>query len=230
MPVKKARKRNGPKQARKAKHGKRHGDNGGIEMRYLLQERLDIAVTHVIRAGHKDGHGIEGKQHAIAQKRGELPQGEALARRHDRKDNCLIHENARRDRPHNTKSHAPAHGKTNGAPQRQAEDLRDRRTRSDHRKCQRTMLGIDQARRHHRCDRPKDGMRGGNHQAGKNQDGKRRRHGREKLPAREQRDHRKEQATQIKARSEHHKRQREQHDAPGIHRDHHARRRFADMK
>lgn len=92
------------------------------------------------------------------------------------------------------------------------------------------MLGIDQTRCHHRCDRPKDGMCGGNHQAGKHQNGKGRRHSREKLPAREQCDHRKEQASQIKARSEHHKRQREQHDAPGIDRDHHACRRLADME
>ena len=61
------------------------------------------------------------------------------------------------------------------------------------------------------------------HQARADQDGIGRRHSGQELTEREHGQHAQQHPLEHKARGEHHERQRQQHDAPGIDRDHDAR-------
>lgn len=148
--------------------------------------------------------------------------GKALARRHGREHRCLIHHRSGREGPNHGKRHAPAHGQANGAADRQAKDLRDGRARGDHADGERPVARVNQTRRHDRGDRPEHGMRAGDHQTRANQNRIGRRHGGQELTQREHGKHAEQHTLELKARGEHHKRQRQQHDAPGVDRDHDA--------
>ena len=84
------------------------------------------------------------------------------------------------------------------------------------------MARVNQTRRHDRGDRPEHGMRAGNHQACADQDGIGGRHGGQELAQREHGKHAQQHPLELKTRGKHHEWQRQQHDAPGIDRDHDA--------
>ena len=188
----------------------------------LRQEGLDIAVTRVVAGRHKDRDRVERNQERVLEQLGQLFDGKALARRHGREHGGLVHHRSGREGPNHGKRHTPAHGQANGAAEGQAEDLRDGRARGDHADGERPVARVNQTRRHNRGDRPEHGMRAGDHQACADQNGISRRHGGQELAQRKHGKHAEQHPFELKARSEHHERQRQQHDAPGIDRDHDA--------
>ena len=192
-------------------------------MRDLSQERLDIAIARVIAGRHEHRDHIERDEERVLEQLGQLLERKTLARWHGRKDRGLVDDRDSRQHPDHGKRHTPAHGQANGAAERQAEDLCDGRTRGDHADGERPVTCVNQARRHNRSDRPEHGVRAGNHQARADQDGIGRRHSGQELTEREHGQHAQQHPLELKARSEHHERQRQQHDAPGVDRDHDAR-------
>ena len=205
-----------------AKRRQRHGDGACVDMGDLRQEGLDIAVTRVVAGRHKDRDRVERDEERVLEQLGQLFDGKALARRHDREHRCLVHHRDGRKSSDHGKRHTPAHGQADGATEGQAEDLRDGRARGDHADGERPMTRIDQARGYDRSDRPEHGVRAGDHQACADQDGIGRRHGGQELAQREHGKHAEQHTPELEARGKHHKRQRQQHDAPGIDRNHDA--------
>ena len=230
MSVVEASERQRPQKPRAAKTGKRHSNQTSVHTRNLLQVGLDVAIAHVVSGCHKNRNHIQRDQRAVAHQRGQLSQAKGLAGGHGREDDGLVNKHSHGHGPHHAKRHAPTHGQANRSAQRQAKNLRDRRARGHHRKRQRRMPRVDQPRRHHRRDRPKDRVRRGHYQARDHQNGIGGRNRREKLPRRKDRYHAQQQPLELKARRRHHKRQRQQHDAPRVDRDHHACGRLADRE
>ena len=222
MPIEQAAKQPASEQTGAAKRRQRHGNSACVDVRDLRQEGLDIAVTRVVAGRHKDRDRVERNQERVLEQLGQLFDGKALARRHDREHRCLVHHRGGREGSNHGKRHAPAHGQADGATDRQAEDLRDGRARGDHADGERPMTRIDQARGYDRSDRPEHGVRAGDHQACADQDGIGRRHGGQELTQRKHGKHAEQHTLELKARGKHHKRQRQQHDAPGVDRDHDA--------
>ena len=191
-------------------------------MRDLGQEGLDIAVARVVAGRHEDRNRIERDEERVLEQLGQLLERKALAGRHGGEHGGLVHHRNGRKGSDHGKRHAPANGQADSAAERQAEDLRDGRARGDHADGERPVTRVDQARRHDRGDRPEHGVRAGNHQARADQDGIGRRQGGQELAKREHGQHAQQHPLKLEARGEHHERQRQQHDAPGVDRNHDA--------
>ena len=222
MPVEQAAEQPASEQTRAAERRQRHGNSACVDVRDLCQERLDIAVTRIIAGCHEHRDRIKRDQERVLEQLGQLLKRKALARRHGREHGGLVHHRSGRKGPDHGKRHAPAHGQANGATEGQAKDLRDGRARSDHADGERAVTSVDQARGHNRGDRPEHGMCASDHQARADQDGICRCHSGQELAQREHGKHAQQHPLELKARCEHHERQRQQHDAPGVDRNHDA--------
>ena len=207
MPVEQAAEQPASQQTGAAERRQRHGDGARIDMRDLSQEGLNIAVARVIAGCHENRDHIERDEERVLEQLGQLFERKALARRHGGEHGRLVDDRDGRKGSDHGKRHAPAHGQTDGAAERQTEDLRDGRARGDHADGERPMACVDQARGHNRSDRPEHGVRAGDHQACADQDGIGRSQGGQELAQREHGQHAQQHPLEFKARGEHHERQ-----------------------
>ena len=222
MPIEQTAEQPASEQTRAAERRQRHGNSACVDVRDLRQERLDIAVTRIIAGCHKDRDRVERDQERVLEQHGQLFDGKALTRRHSRKHRGLVHHRGGREGTDHGECHAPAHGQPDGAADRQAKNLRDGRARGDYADGERPMAGVDQARSHDRGDRPEHGMRAGDHQTRANQNRIGGRQGGQELAERKHGQNAQQHPLELKARGKHHEWQRQQHDTPGVDRNHDA--------